>query len=119
MDFASVTIIGNLARDMSLHISSSGLKTCSNSVAVNRNEVTDWYNVTWFGKSAEMAVEYCYLGAKVFIIGDLKLKQYLGKDSTDKQSLDVNVQAWRVLSYKGDTVTEHKQDDDSDHSLPF
>ena len=88
MSFEITMIEGFLGRDPELKIFENGTKVCHFSVAVNKsvkdkngNKVakTKWFNVSIFGKKAEIAAEYLRKGCRVFLQGEVEARQYLNK----------------------------------------
>lgn len=65
-------ISGNLTRDVELAYSSAGKAYTKFSVAVRRpfkKDVTDFFNVTAFGKVAELMAEHTAKGSRVMVVG--------------------------------------------------
>ena len=80
-----VQLIGRLGRDPETRFTSSGTKVTNFSIAVDRRwrdskgevrEDTDWFNVTAWGRLAEICQEYLTKGRLVFIEGRLKTDRY-------------------------------------------
>jgi single-strand DNA-binding protein len=78
-------IIGNLGRDVELKYSQSGVAVGRIAVATSdswtdaqgqKQEKTEWYNVTVFGKTAENCEKYLKKGSKVFVEGKLQTDSY-------------------------------------------
>lgn len=98
LPLAKVTIIGNLGRDPELRYTPSGAMSLSFSVAVSKKrgdeELTNWYNVTAWGKLAEILEGQCgagrfVKGSQAAVIGDLTQRAYTTRDGREGTSLDV------------------------------
>jgi single-strand DNA-binding protein len=90
---AKATLIGRIGREP--EIKAGNVLVARLSVAVGRKvkgeEVTDWYNVTAFGKQAEFVEKYLGKGRLVCVMGSLEIQRYTGKDGTEKTGISVLV----------------------------
>ena len=85
---ANISILGNAGRDVSLRYSEKGTAVASFPIASNsfkngpegRVQVTHWFNVTAFGKTAETLAEYVKKGTYLLVHGRLSFNPW----STDK-----------------------------------
>lgn len=63
------------------------------SVAVDKfkggQKTTEWWNVTCFGKNAEVAEKYLKKGSWVFIFGRPDINEYTDKQGVTRQSISV------------------------------
>ncbi len=80
-----VTLLGNLGRDPEVRTTPSGATVCNFSIATTESykdkndqwqEVTDWHNVVFWNRQAEVAGQYLKKGSKVYIEGKLKTRSY-------------------------------------------
>jgi single-strand DNA-binding protein len=78
-------IFGNLTRDPELKALPSGMQVCSFSLATNRvyndrdgqrQEATDYHNVTVFGKQAENSAKYLQKGNSAYVEGRLQTRSW-------------------------------------------
>lgn len=89
------TIIGNLTRDPEQRTAQSGTSMVRFTVAVNRRRKldnqpdVDFCNITCFGKTGELAMQYLSKGRKVCIIGNLTVNTFTGQDGQTRHSIDV------------------------------
>ncbi len=88
-----VFLYGNLTRDPELKALPSGNQVASFGIATNRTykdkdgnkqEQTEFHNITMFGKQAEVAAQYLKKGRPVFIEGRLQTRSWDDKDSGKK-----------------------------------
>ena len=88
-----VFLYGNLTRDPELKALPSGSQVASFGIATNRTykdkdgnkqEQTEFHNITMFGKQAEVATQYLKKGRPVFIEGRLQTRSWDDKDSGKK-----------------------------------
>ncbi len=98
-----------------------GTTVVSFSVAVNTtkkdgdNYISDFYNVSVWGKSAEFILPRISKGTMVQVYGDLVQQTYTDKNNVEKQSMSVRASDVIPLSY-GKSA---KKTDDNDGPPPF
>jgi single-strand DNA-binding protein len=77
--------IGNLGKDPEMRFMPDGKAVCNISIAISekykdkdgqQKEVTEWVNVAFFGKLAEIVGEYCTKGKQIYVEGKLKTDKY-------------------------------------------
>jgi single-strand DNA-binding protein len=99
MALSKIQIIGNLGRDPELRYTPNGRPVAQFSVAVNQStknqqtgewiEATDWFRVSVWGERAERAAENLRKGARVFVDGRFKSREYEANDGQKRTSLDI------------------------------
>lgn len=97
---AKISLFGNLGRDPETKYTPNGHMNLQFTVAVGRkdrdgSDVTAWYRVTAWGKTAEALDKLVQMGAlvkgrQVFVSGTLEPREYTAQDGTPRTSLDVN-----------------------------
>ncbi len=100
MALCKIQIIGNLGRDPELRYTPNGRPVATFSVAVNQAtknqqtgewvEATDWFRVSVWGDRAERAAENLRKGARVFVDGRFRTREYETNDGRKGMSLDVS-----------------------------
>lgn len=126
--FNKCMFIGRLGRDPEMSTTQSGLKVGKFSIAVDKKykdrETTTWINVTTFDKLAEITAQYCGKGQRVFVIGELSIRNFERQDGSKGTSHEVLADQVVFLEKKRDAVDEYQQPtgpvpsiDDDD--LPF
>ncbi len=108
-----VILVGNLGQDPEVRYTSGGAAITKISIATSdswkdkntgqMNERTEWHNVTFFGKLAEIAGEYLKKGSQVYVEGKLKTDKYQDKQTgQDRYSTGVVVDGFNgVLQMLG------------------
>lgn len=86
-----VILVGNLGQDPDVRYTPGGAAITKISIATSEswkdkntgqmNERTEWHNVTFFGKLAEIAGEYLRKGSQVYVEGKLKTDKYQDKQT--------------------------------------
>ena len=78
--------------------------------------ISDFYNISVWGKSAEFIFPRIKNGMMVHVYGDLTLQTYKNKAGVEKQSL--SVRATEVLPLEFGKSDTHKEADDDDGTPP-
>ena len=101
-------MIGNLTRDPDLSETSSGVKICRFSIAVNRSYLsaegereTDFFNVTAWRGTGETVAKYCSKGQKVAVVGSIQMRTYEDNQGVKRTAVDVIAQDVEFLAPKG------------------
>lgn len=125
--------IGNIGKDFEVkHINNKKVVEISLAVKdVYNKENTDWVNVTFWEKTAEILEKYCKKGSKIGVIGQMKT-QVWEKEGKKHYKTYILGQQLQLLSSSGDNVkTESKNAtgdklegfegtiDDNNDDLPF
>lgn len=92
-----ITLIGNLGQDPEVKFTQSGMAVCNLRLAVSENrkvngeytDVTEWFNVTVFGKSAESIGQYLNKGSKLYVQGRGQSRTYEKKDGSQGYAFEV------------------------------
>lgn len=105
-NFASVTIVGHLGRDVDTKFLPDGTLVANFSIATSRKrkdgEVSTWWRCALFGKRGEALAQYLHKGDPVLIQGEPYLRTYTDKEGSERQSLECDVKEWAFVSSKGD-----------------
>jgi single-strand DNA-binding protein len=100
--------IGNLGKDPEMRFMPDGKAVTNFSIAISERykdksgeskEVTEWVNIAFFGKLAEIAGEYLKKGSKVYIEGKMKTEKY-SKDGVDRYTTKIIGDKMEMLSGK-------------------
>ena len=98
-----ISLTGNLGRDNEIKQLSSGTTVLNNSIGVRSNSKvggeykTSWFNVSIFGKGAEIFNQYTKKGSKVFLSGEIRNREYQKNDGTTTISVDLIVDNFEFL----------------------
>lgn len=105
--YANITIVGNVGKDPEQKDSKAGpMAKFSVGVSTRRDAETQWFNVTAWGKTAEVVIKYVKKGGSVLVSGELQVRQYQDKQGQTKSSVDVNARELVLLGKKDDAVSE-------------
>lgn len=109
-NFNRVQVIGRLGRDVEIRYTQAGKAVASLAVAAgekwkdqngNIQEHTEWFNVSMFGRLAEVAGEFLQKGSLVFIEGKQRTEKYKDKDGNDRYSVKLMADQMKMLGGNG------------------
>lgn len=95
----------------------SGQGVTSFSVASNRRyrtasgeqrEETEWFNVSAWGRLAEICNQYLTRGQQVYVEGRLRSRSYQGNDGQTRFSLDIMLTEMQMLGSRGSGMEEDR-----------
>lgn len=118
-----VLLIGRVGRDPEMRHTQAGKAVCSFSVATseswkdrdgNKQEKTEWHNITAWDKLAEICGKYVVKGILIYIEGKLQTSKY-DKDGQTHYKTEIIAQNMQMLSGKGDG---EKQESRSSYQYP-
>lgn len=98
-----ITLTGNLGKDNEMKHLQNGTAVLNNSVGVRSNSkvngeyITSWFNISVFGKGAEIFNQYTHKGSKVFLSGEVRVRTYQKNDGTTGVSVDLHVNNFEFL----------------------
>lgn len=102
-----VIIIGNLGADPETRYLPSGDAVTNIRVATTEKykdkqtgeskEATEWHNINFFGKLAEIAAQYLKKGSQVYVEGSLRTRKYTDKAGVEKYATDIRADAMKML----------------------
>jgi single-strand DNA-binding protein len=130
--FHTLIIVGSVGRDPEMRYTPSGQAVTSFSVATNRQythssgeqvKETIWFQVTTWGKQAEVCNQYLRKGTKVLIEGRLTPDKATGgprtwerKDGSTGTAFEVTAATVRFLSSRGEGGSAHDPMDEGLHA---
>lgn len=111
--FNQVTLLGNLTRDVELRQIQSGTSVCDLGLAVNDRvkrgdqwiDEVSFFDVTCWGRTAEIANEYLRKGSPVLISGRLKQESW-EKDGEKRYKVKVICDRLQLLGGKKDVESQ-------------
>lgn len=95
---ARTTVTGRAGSDVELRFTPSGVAVGTVNVAEQHrkrvdgewvDDGTSWYRVTIFGRKAETACDHVRKGALLVVTGDLRVRDYEGRDGTKGRSVEI------------------------------
>jgi len=108
--FNKIILVGNLTRDIELRYSQAGMGIANTAIATShkftvngeKKEEVCFVDITFFGRSAEVANQYLRKGSKILVEGRLKLDQWVDQSGQKRSKHSVTVATMQMLDSKGD-----------------
>ena len=117
--FNRVIMLGNLTRDCELRYLPNGGAVCTTGLATNRRfkkqdgsqgEEVCFIDITFFGRTAEIANQYLSRGKKVLVEGRLKLDQWTDQQGVKRSKHSITVETLQMVDSRsgqeGNATTE-------------
>lgn len=132
MSLNKVILIGRLGQEPTIRYMPNGEAVCNFSVATSekytdkngqRQEATEWHDVTMYRKLAEIAGKYLTKGSQVYLEGKIQSRKYTDKNGAERTAYDIIANELKMLGGNAQTPAQkpqpaHSQDDISD-DVPF
>ncbi len=113
--YNKVILAGNLTRDVEIRYTPGGAAVGNTGIAVNRRykaqtgeqkEEVMFVDITFFGRTAEIANQYLRKGSKVLVDGRLKLEQWTAQDGSKRSKHAVIVENLQMLGSREDAMQQ-------------
>jgi single-strand DNA-binding protein len=109
--FNKVILVGNLTRDIELRYSQSGMGIAKTAIATSRKftsngekkEEVCFIDITFFGRSAEIANQYLRKGSKILVEGRLNFEQWVDQNGGKRSKHSVTVENMQMLDSRADS----------------
>ncbi len=104
--FNKVILAGNLARDIEIRYLPSGTAVATTAIATNRRykaadgtqkDETMFIDLTFWGRTAEIANQYLKKGSQVLVEGRLTLEQWTAQDGSKRSKHAIAVETLQML----------------------
>jgi single-strand DNA-binding protein len=108
--FNKIILVGNLTRDIELRYSQGGMGIAKTAIATSRKftsngekkEEVCFVDITFFGRSAEVANQYLRKGSKILVEGRLNFEQWVDQNGQKRSKHSVTVETMQMLDSKGE-----------------
>lgn len=107
-----VILIGNLGKDPEVKYFPNGDAFCNVTLATSeswldkqsneKKERTEWHNVVFTRKLAEIVGQYLKKGSKVYVEGSLRTRKWTDKEGHDKYTTEIVAQDMQMLDGRGE-----------------
>ena len=111
--YNKIILAGNLTRDIEVRYTQSGAAIGNTAIATSRKfksqageqkEEVLFVDITFFGRTAEIANQYLRKGSKVLVDGRLKLDQWTAQDGSKRSKHSVTVESLQMLGSKDEAA---------------
>jgi len=118
MSYNKIILAGNLTRDIEIRYTQGGSAIGNTAIATTRKfkgadgskkEEVLFVDITFFGRSAEIANQFLRKGSKILVDGRLKLDQWIAQDGSKKSKHSVVVENMTMLGNKEDGQAPQQQ----------
>jgi single-strand DNA-binding protein len=106
-----VILIGNLGKDPEMKSFPNGDAFCNLTLATSeswtdkqsgeKKERTEWHNLVFTRKLAEIAGQYLKKGSKIYVEGALQTRKWQDKDGHDRYTTEIRVNDMQMLDGRG------------------
>ena len=114
MDLNKVQLIWNITQDIELKQTPTWQNVCSFSIATNRNwidaswakqEVTEFHNIVFWWKLAEISGQYLHKGKKIYVEWRLQTRSWEAQDGTKRYKTEIVWENMIMLDGKNTDTT--------------
>lgn len=122
-----VNLIGTVGKDPEVKYFQSGDAYCTLSIATSeswkdkngeKQEKTEWHNLKFTRKLAEIVGEYVRKGQQIYVSGKLETTKYTDKQGVERYSTAVVCNEMQMLGAKSSGGGDRQQDSQNDFSAP-
>ncbi|MFA7656523.1 single-stranded DNA-binding protein [Acidithiobacillus thiooxidans] len=117
MSINQVSLLGHVGQDPDLRRTTSGANVANIRIATsqiykdqagNRNEHTEWHQVTAWGRLAEVIGEYVHKGDQIHVSGFLHTQRWTNAQGVERFSIKVVAKRLELLGgRKGKDIPDH------------
>ncbi len=108
--YNKVVLVGNLTRDIELRYAQSGTGIANTAIATSRKftangekkEEVMFIDITFFGRSAEIANQYLRKGSKILVDGRLNFDQWVDQNGQKRNKHSIVVENMQMLDSRAD-----------------
>lgn len=113
-----VILIGRLGKDPEVRYMPNGEAVCNFSVATSeawndrngqRQERTEWHNITMYRRLAEIAGQYLKKGSQVYLEGKIQTRKYTDKNGIERTAYDIIANEMKMLGGGNDSGQQSAQ----------
>lgn len=118
MSLNKAILIGRLGRDPEVRQMPNGEAVCNFSIATSetwkdqhgqKQERTEWHNITLYRRMAEVAGQYLKKGSLVYIEGRIQSRKYTGKDGIERTAYEIIGSEMKMLGGGNDSGQQNAQ----------
>jgi single-strand DNA-binding protein len=111
-----VILLGNLTRDIEVKFTQNGLAVGTCGIATNRRTKTQsgetrdevmFVDITFFGRTAEIANQYFRKGSKILVEGRLSLDSWVDQSGMKRSKHSVKVETLEFVESKGSSSSDN------------
>ena len=118
MSLNKAILIGRLGRDPEVRYMPNGEAVCNFSIATSetwkdqngqKQERTEWHNITLYRRIAEVAGQYLKKGSQVYIEGRIQSRKYTDKNGIERTAYEIIGSEMKMLGGGNDSGQQNAQ----------
>ena len=122
--YNKIILVGNLTRDIELKYTANGTALANSAIATSRKfnangekkEEVCFVDITFFGRSGEVANQYLRKGSKILVEGRLMFNQWTDQQGQKRSKHSVTVETMQMLDSRADSQSLANSDNSNDYS---
>jgi single-strand DNA-binding protein len=105
-------LIGNIGKDPEVRFMQNGKAVANATIATSeswndkstgeKHEKTEWHNLVFYDKLAEIVGKFVTKGSQVFVEGRIQTRKWQDKNGQDKYTTEIIVSEMKMIGKKGD-----------------
>jgi single-strand DNA-binding protein len=106
-----VILIGNLGKDPEVRYMANGGAVCNVTLATTESwkdkqsgeqkDKTEWHNIVFYRRLAEIAGEYLRKGSQIYVEGKLQTRKWQDKNGNDRYTTEIIANEMQMLGGRG------------------
>lgn len=125
MSVNKVILVGRTGKDPEVRYMTNGEAVANVTLATSENwkdksgekqEKTEWHNLVFYRRLAEIAGEYVKKGAQLYIEGRIQSRKYTTKEGQERYITEIIVDQMQMLGGKAQGSSSGHNEDSSGHS---
>ncbi len=109
MSVNKVILVGHLGKDPEIKYMPSGDAVASVTLATSevwkdkqgqKQERTEWHNISFFGRSAEVVGQYLKKGSQIYVEGSIRTEKWTDKEGKDRYTTKIMGSSMQMLGSK-------------------
>lgn len=123
-----VILVGNLGKDPEVRYMPSGGAVANVTLATSeqwkdkqsgeQKERTEWHNVVFYQRLAEIVGEYLKKGSQIYVEGSLRTRKWQDKSGNDRYTTEIVASDMQMLGGRGGSGSSASFDSGSKSSAP-
>ena len=136
-----VILVGNLGKDPEVRYMANGGAVCNVTLATTESwkdkqtgeqkDKTEWHNIVFYRRLAEIAGEYLRKGSQIYVEGKLQTRKWQDKNGNDRYTTEIIATEMQMLGSRGGSAdfgsssapqaapAAAEATDDFDDDIPF
>jgi len=106
-----VILVGNLGKDPEVRYMANGGAVCNVTLATSESwkdkqtgeqkDKTEWHNIVFYRRLAEIAGEYLRKGSQIYVEGKLQTRKWQDKSGNDRYTTEIIAAEMQMLGGRG------------------